>query len=61
MELTSAYHQLMAYNRKHSYLLKDGQVVFNFGYAWIVVFPAMNRYNYAVVKFYNGTYSAVEM
>ena len=38
MELTRAYHQLMTYNKKYTYIMKDGQIVFNNGWAWIVVF-----------------------
>ena len=45
----------------HSYIMKDGQVVFNNGWSWIVVFPAMNKRNFAVVKCYNGSYTIIEM
>ncbi len=29
MELTIAYHKLMTYNKKYTYIMKDGQIVFN--------------------------------
>ncbi len=61
MELTRAYHQLMTYNKKYTYMMKDGQVVFNNHWAWIVVFQALNKRNFAIVKFYNGSYSVVEV
>ena len=61
MELTTAYHKLTSFNKKYTYIMKDGQVVFNNGWAWIVVFQALNRRNFAVVKYYNGKYSVVEM
>ena len=61
MELTRAYHQLMTFNKKYTYIIKDGQIVFNNGWAWIVVFQALNKINFAVVKYYNGKYSVVEI
>lgn len=44
-----------------SYIMKDGQVVFNNGWSWIVVFQALNHRNFAVVKYHNGSYSVVEI
>ena len=41
--------------------MKDGQIVFNSGWAWIVVFQALNKRNFAIVKYFNGNYSVVEM
>ena len=41
--------------------MKDGQIVFNNGWAWIVVFQALNKRNFAVVKYYNGCYSVFEI
>ena len=61
MELTTAYHKLMSFNKKYTYIMKDGQIVFNNGWAWIVVFQALNKINFAVVKYYNGKYSVVEI
>ena len=61
MELTTAYHKLMTYNKKYTYLMKDGQIVFNNGWAWIVVFQALNRRNFAIVKYFNGNYSVFEI
>ncbi len=51
----------MKYNLKSNYIPKDGKTVFDNGYCWIVVFQAMNRYNYAAVKFYNGEYKITEI
>ena len=63
MELTTAYHKLMTFNKKYkyTYIMKDGQIVFNNGWAWIVVFQALNKRNFAIVKYFNGSYSVVEM
>ena len=61
MELTIAYHKLMIFNKKYTYIMKDGQIVFNNGWAWIVVFQALNKRNFAVVKYYNGCYSVFEI
>ena len=61
MELTIAYHKLMTYNKKYTYMKKDGVVVFNNHWAWIVVFQALNKRNFAIVKYFNGNYSVVEM
>ena len=61
MELTIAYNKLMTYNKKYTYIMKDGQIVFNNGWAWIVVFQALNRRNFAIVKYCAGNYSVVEM
>ncbi len=61
MELTRAYHQLMTYNKKYSYTMRNGQIVFNNGWSWIVVFQALNRRNFAIVKYFNGSYSVVEV
>lgn len=61
MELTTAYHKLMTYNKKYTYIMKDGQIVFNNGWAWIVVFQSTNRHNYAIVKYYNGAYNITEL
>ena len=61
MELTIAYHKLMTYNKKYTYIMKDGQIVFNNGWAWIVVFQALNKRNFAVVKYYNNQYSVIEI
>ena len=61
MELTRAYHQLMTYNKKYTYMKKDGVVVFNNHWAWIVVFQALNKRNFAIVKYCAGNYSVVEV
>ena len=61
MELTTAYHKLMTFNKKYTYIMKDGQIVFNNGWAWIVVFQALNKRSFAIVKYFNGYYSVVEM
>ena len=61
MELTIAYHKLMSFNKKYTYMKKDGVVVFNNYWAWIVVFQALNRRNFAIVKYCAGSYSVVEV
>ena len=61
MELTRAYHKLMTFNKKYTYIIKDGQIVFNNGWAWIVVFQALNKRNFAIVKYFNNQYSVVKM
>lgn len=40
----------MTYNKKYSYLQSDGKIVFNNNWAWIVVFQALNKRNFAIVK-----------
>ena len=61
MELTTSYNKLMTYNKKYVYMMKDGQVVFNNHWSWIVVFQALNKRNFAIVKYYNGIYAVVEV
>lgn len=61
MEVARAYHALSNFNKKYSYMMNDSKVVYNNGRAWIVVFQAINRHNYAIVKYYNGSYDVVEM
>ena len=61
MELTIAYHKLVTFNKKYTYIMKDGVVVFNNHWAWIVVFQALNKRNFAIVKYFNGSYSVVEI
>ena len=41
--------------------IKDGQIVFNNGWAWIVVYQALNKRNFAIVKYCAGNYSVVEV
>lgn len=61
METVTAFNQLMAYNKKYSYMQRDGQVVFSNHWAWIVVFQALNKHNFAIVKYDNGKYTIVEI
>ena len=61
MEIGIAYLQLMSKNLKNSYFKSNGKLVYNRGWAWLVVFEAMNKYNYVIVKFYSGKYEVVEM
>ena len=61
MELTIAYHKLMSFNKKYAYIIKDGEIVFNNGWAWLVVFQAINKRHFAIVKYFNGNYSVVEV
>ena len=53
--------KLMTYNKKYTYIIKDGQIIFNNGWAWIVVFQALNKRNFAIVKYCAGNYSVVEV
>ncbi|MBE6452066.1 MAG: hypothetical protein E7012_01060 [Alphaproteobacteria bacterium] len=43
------------------YTTRNATLVYDRGWAWIVVFQALNYSNYAVVKYYNGKYSVVEV
>jgi len=61
MEIDIAYLQLISKNLKNVYIKSNGKLVYNQGWAWLVVFEATNKYNYAVVKYYNGNYEVVEM
>ena len=61
MEIIRAYQQLMTYNKKYSYLQSDGKIVFNQNWAWIVVFQAQNKHNFAIVKYDNGKYTVIEV
>ena len=61
MEITRAYLELIRRNFRNSYIPSNGKLVFNNGWGWIVVFEAMNKHNYAVVKYHHGTYEVVEM
>ena len=61
MELARAYQALLNFGKRHSYMMNDSKVVYSNGWAWIVVFQALNRHNYAIVKFYNGKYEVVEV
>ena len=61
MEITNAFLQVISKNLKNAYIKSNGKLVYNQGWAWLVVFEATNKYNYAVVKYYNGKYEVVEM
>ena len=61
MEIARAYQALLNFNKKYSYMMNDSKVVYNNGWVWIVVFEAINKRNYAIVKFYNGSYEVMEM
>ncbi len=61
MEIDIAYLQLISKNLKNAYIKSNGKLVYNQGWAWLVVFEATNKYNYAVVKYYNGNYEVVEI
>ena len=61
MEIIRAYQQLMTYNKKYSYIQSDGKIVFNNNWAWIVVFQALTKRNYAIVKYDSGRYYITEM
>ena len=61
MELARAYQALLNFGKRHSYMMNDSKVVYSNGWAWIVVFQALNKRNFAIVKYYNGSYSVVEV
>lgn len=61
MEIIRAYQQLMTYNKKYSYIQSDGKIVFNNNWAWIVIFQALNKRNYAIVKYDSGKYTVIEI
>ena len=61
MEIIRAYQQLMTHNKKYSYIQSDGKIVFNQNWAWIVVFQAQNKHNFAIVKYDNGKYTVIEI
>lgn len=61
METVIAYNQLMTYNKKYSYMHRDGQVVFNNHWAWIVVFQSLNKHNFTIVKYDSGKYTVTEI
>ena len=61
MEIDIAYLQLISKNLKNSYFKNSGKLVYNQGWAWLVVFEAMNKHNYAIIKYYNGKYEVVEI
>ena len=51
----------MTHNKKYSYLQSDGKIVFDNNWAWIVVFQALNKRNYAIVKYDSGKYTVIEV
>ena len=61
MEIIRAYQQLMTYNKKYSYIQSDGKIVFNQNWAWIVAFQALNKHNFAIVKYDSGKYTVIEL
>lgn len=61
MTLTRAYHALIQKGCKYPYRLNDGVIVYDNKWTFLVVFQAMNRYNYAAVKYYNGEYKVIEL
>ena len=61
MEITRAYLELIKRNFKNSYIPSNGKLVFNNGWAWIVVFQALNKRNFAIVKYYNGQFTIIEI
>ena len=61
MEIIRAYQQLMTHNKKYSYIQSDGKIVFNNNWAWIVVFQALNKKNFTIVKYDSGKYTVIEV
>ena len=61
MEIIRTYQQLMTHNKKYSYIQSDGKIVFNQNWAWIIVFQALNKINYATVKYDSGKYTVIKV
>ena len=61
MKIQIAYNELIKHKRKATYTTRNATLVYDENWAWIVVFQAFNKRNFAVVKYYNGVYSVVEV
>ena len=61
MKIQIAYNELIKYKRKATYTTRNATLVYDENWAWIVVFQALNKRNFAIVKYFNGSYSVVEM
>ena len=61
MKIQIAYNELIKNKRIAHYSTNNAILVYDRGWAWIVVFQALNYSNYAVVKYYNGKYSVIEI
>ena len=61
MKIQIAYNELIKHKRKATYTIRKATLVYDENWAWIVVFQAFNKKNFAVVKYCAGNYSVVEM
>ena len=61
MKIQIAYNELLKHKRKSTYTTHNASLVYDENWAWIVVFQALNKRNFAIVKYFNGNYSVVEM
>ena len=61
MKIQIAYNELIKHKRKAIYTTRNATLVYDENWAWIVVFQALNKRNFAIVKYYNGQYSVVEI
>jgi len=55
------YMELLKHNCVGSYMMKDGQIVFEYGGMSCAVFQSMCKRHYALVKFDYGKYSVAEL
>ena len=61
MKIQIAYNELITHKRKATYTTRNATLVYDENWAWIVVFQALNKRNFAIVKYCAGNYSVVEM
>ncbi len=61
MKIQIAYNELIKHKRKATYTTRNATLVYDENWAWIVVFQAFNKRNFAIVKYCAGNYSVVEM
>ena len=61
MTIVRAYHALLNTGVRGSYIKSNGVVVYDNGWSFLVVFRATDMRHYAIIKYYNGEYKAVEL
>ena len=61
MKIQIAYNELIKHKRKAHYTTNNATLVYDENWAWIVVFQALNKRNFAIVKYCAGNYSVVEV
>ncbi len=61
MKIQIAYNELIKHKRKATYTTRNATLVYDENWAWIVVFQALNKRNFAIVKYCAGNYSVVEV